>query len=70
MKNLILKFRPNDTIIGEENNSVVGSSGLSWIIDPIDGTRGFMAGQTSWTALISLMKEKSPFWNYLSTIFR
>ena len=54
MKNLILQHRPNDTIIGEENIDVKGSSGFSWIIDPIDGTRGFMAGQTSWTVLISL----------------
>ena len=54
MTNLILQHRPNDTIIGEENIDVKGSSGFSWIVDPIDGTRGFMAGQTSWTVLISL----------------
>ena len=65
MRNLILKFRPNDTIIGEENNSVVGSSGLSWIIDPIDGTRGFMAGQTSWTVLISLSEGEKPLFGII-----
>ena len=54
MMNLILKHRPNDTIMGEENIDIKGSSGFSWIIDPIDGTRGFMAGQTSWTILIAL----------------
>jgi len=65
MRNLILKFRPNDTIIGEENNSVFGSSGLSWIIDPIDGTRGFMAGQTSWTVLISLSEGEKPLFGII-----
>ena len=48
-------------VVGEEVTSkkpdtinLLSSEPLVWVIDPIDGTRGFMAGQTSWTILISL----------------
>ena len=62
MMNLILKNRPNDTIYSEEKVDIKGSSGFSWIIDPIDGTRGFMAGQISWTILVALIEgEKHHF---------
>lgn len=33
---------PNDTIVGEEGEDVVGDSGYIWYIDPIDGTENFV----------------------------
>ena len=56
MKNLILQHRPNDTIIGEENIDVKGSSGFSWIIDPIDGTRNFINGINKVAIMLSFIK--------------
>ncbi len=38
----ILKERPDDTIIGEEGNNHKGNSGISWIIDPLDGTVNYL----------------------------
>ena len=34
--------RPNDEIIGEEGTQVSGSSGIRWILDPLDGTTNFI----------------------------
>lgn len=36
--------RPHDAIIGEEGTSSSGTSGVSWLIDPIDGTTNFLYG--------------------------
>lgn len=38
----ILQQRPDDTIIGEEGSNYVGSSGVCWIIDPLDGTANYL----------------------------
>ncbi len=39
---LILEARPDDGILGEEGADVTGSSGLTWVIDPIDGTVNYL----------------------------
>lgn len=38
----ILAARPDDSFVGEEGDDVVGSSGVTWIADPIDGTVNFL----------------------------
>lgn len=38
----ILAIRPDDGILGEEGTLVAGTSGVVWIIDPIDGTTNFV----------------------------
>ncbi len=40
--NGILSVRPNDAIVGEEGASRLGTSAVSWLIDPIDGTTNFL----------------------------
>lgn len=42
LRRLILSARPDDGILGEEGAHVTGSSGLTWIIDPIDGTVNYL----------------------------
>ncbi|MDN5767563.1 MAG: inositol monophosphatase [Humibacillus sp.] len=39
---LIQAARPNDGILGEEGLDVTGTSGLTWVIDPIDGTVNYL----------------------------
>jgi myo-inositol-1(or 4)-monophosphatase len=39
---LILEARPDDGILGEEGADVDGTSGLTWVIDPIDGTVNYL----------------------------
>lgn len=38
----IIDARPDDGIIGEEGTSTPGTSGVDWLIDPIDGTTNFL----------------------------
>jgi len=57
---IIRQRRPDDGIFGEEHGYHAGSSGLCWVIDPIDGTRGFVCGLPTWGTLIALHNgEKS-----------
>ena len=51
---------PDHQIIGEEFGIKKTKSKFSWIIDPIDGTRSFVAGNPTWSNLISLNYKNSP----------
>ncbi|WP_350227565.1 inositol monophosphatase family protein [Paraoerskovia sediminicola] len=39
---MIAQARPQDGILGEEGTSVAGTSGLTWVLDPVDGTVNFL----------------------------
>lgn len=54
MRALIEQHRPDDAILGEEEGAKPGTSGLTWVLDPIDGTRGFVSGTPTWGVLIGL----------------
>ena len=54
------KHFPEHGIIGEEHGVAPGTSGIDWIIDPIDGTRGFIAGTPTWGTLIAATAEGRP----------
>ena len=54
LREMLAELRPDDGIYGEEYDVKEGRSGITWIIDPIDGTRAFMAGQPSWATLIGV----------------
>ncbi len=58
---ILQEMRPDDGILGEEFAPKPSESGLTWIIDPIDGTRGFLAGTPCWGVLIALADENGPF---------
>ena len=59
MRALIEAERPEDGIHGEEFGIKRGSSGLTWVLDPIDGTRGYMSGTPTWGVLIALAREEA-----------
>jgi len=46
--------RPDDAILGEEEAPRDGTSGLTWVIDPIDGTRAYLSGLPTWGVLVAL----------------
>src|SRR5262245_15134428 len=54
IREILGRERPQDGIEGEEYGSQAGTSGLAWHLDPVDGTRAFVAGLPSWTTLIGL----------------
>ncbi len=61
MRAHLARHRPRDGILGEEMGTQAGVSGLTWIIDPIDGTRGYLAGTPCWSVLIALADRDGPF---------
>ncbi len=44
---------PDDGIVGEEHGAEAGSSGFTWVIDPIDGTTNFVNGIPAWTVVLA-----------------
>ncbi|QLE74359.1 inositol monophosphatase [Streptomyces rectiverticillatus] len=45
--------RPEDGLLGEEGASSEGTSGVRWVIDPIDGTVNYLYGLPSWAVSIA-----------------
>lgn len=54
MRELIKARYPDHGIYGEEFGFTPGRAGLTWVLDPIDGTRSFMAGMLHWGVLVAL----------------
>src|SRR4051812_1363767 len=54
IREVLTEARPGDAILGEEGGSTGGSADRRWIIDPIDGTALFVAGDDRWLVLIAL----------------
>jgi histidinol phosphatase-like enzyme (inositol monophosphatase family) len=60
MREILDTCRPEDGIVGEEFGTKLASNDRQWVLDPIDGTRAFIAGLPSWTVLIALSVAARP----------
>lgn len=60
MRAILAERRPQDGILGEEFGPRPGQSGLTWVLDPIDGTRGYLSGTPTWGVLIALSDAGGP----------
>lgn len=69
MRDILATRRPDDAILGEEFGTKPGSSGLTWVLDPIDGTRAFISGTTSWGVLIGLDDGTGPLFGLIDQPF-
>ncbi len=54
----LLSARPDDGIIGEEGANVVSKSGITWVIDPLDGTVNYFYGLPGWNVSIAARDER------------
>jgi fructose-1,6-bisphosphatase/inositol monophosphatase family enzyme len=54
------ELRPDDGIVGEEGASRDGTSGITWHIDPIDGTSNFYFDIPMWAVSIGAVDENGP----------
>lgn len=45
---VLAERRPDDGILGEEGDDTQGTTGLRWIVDPLDGTTNFLYGNPQW----------------------
>lgn len=60
LREQITKRFPDDAIIGEEEDDVTGTTGRSWVIDPIDGTKSFTAGVPLYANLVAVIDDDVP----------
>ena len=60
MRAVLAARRADDGIVGEELDVVRGTSGLTWVLDPVDGTRAFVAGMPTWGILIAVFDGVEP----------
>jgi len=60
LRALIQEAFPQDSIHGEEFDDVTGTNDWLWTLDPIDGTRGFLAGIPVWSTLIAVSFQDTP----------
>ena len=60
MRSLIERQFPSHGIVGEEFGSVRADADYVWVLDPIDGTKAFIAGLPTWGVLIGLLHKGRP----------
>ena len=54
---LISEHRPDDGFLGEEGASTEGTSGIRWVIDPLDGTVNYLYGLPTWAVSIAAEQD-------------
>jgi len=54
IRELLARRRPDDGFLGEEGARAEGSSGLSWVVDPLDGTIDFLFGIPQWCVSVAV----------------
>lgn len=69
MRGVLARRRPGDGILGEEMGAATGETGLTWILDPIDGTRGYLAGTPTWGVLIAVADAQGPIYGLIDQPF-
>lgn len=53
----ILDSRPDDGVLGEEGTDIAGTSGVSWVIDPLDGTTNYVYGHSGFSVSIAALVD-------------
>ncbi len=60
LRDELAKRFSDDFVMGEEFGGKVAPNGRTWIVDPIDGTRGFVRGVPLYATLLALVDEHGP----------
>lgn len=70
IRSLLSKARPSDGFFGEESAADVGTSGFTWVVDPIDGTVNYLYGIPQFAVSIAVVEgEPDPLsWNALAAV--
>ena len=66
MRGLIKRVFPAHGVIGEEFGDENADAEFVWVLDPIDGTKAFIAGLPLWGTLIGLTRNQSPTYGMMS----
>jgi len=65
MRARLAELRPDDAILGEEFGHQTGTTGITWVLDPIDGTRGYISGTPTWGVLIAASDAEGPIFGVI-----
>jgi myo-inositol-1(or 4)-monophosphatase len=57
IRRILREHRPGDTIIGEEHGSSAGHAGVTWLVDPIDGTTSYLYGRADWAVSVAALGQ-------------
>ncbi len=52
--------RPGDAFLGEESDATIGSTGLTWVVDPIDGTVNYLYDIPRWAVSVAVVSGDDP----------
>jgi myo-inositol-1(or 4)-monophosphatase len=53
IRRMVLEQRPDDAFLGEETGTAAGTSGVRWIVDPIDGTVNYLYGLPEYSVSVA-----------------
>lgn len=56
IRSRLSELRPDDGFLGEESGAERGTSGLTWVVDPIDGTVNYLYGLPNWSVSIAVVE--------------
>jgi len=54
---LLLEARPDDAVVGEEGVDHPGTSGIGWVVDPLDGTTNYLYGYHGYAVSIAAVRD-------------
>lgn len=54
------QLEPDAAWVSEETEEKAGDHTLAWVVDPIDGTRAYIAGRADWTVSVALVENGRP----------
>jgi len=60
IRRLLAQARPDDAVVGEEGRDHAGSSGVRWVVDPIDGTVNYLYGLPGWSVSVGAQVDGVP----------
>src|SRR6266702_376940 len=69
MRALIRRSFPDHGIVGEEYGEERADAEYVWVLDPIDGTKSFIAGMPAWGSLIALTRNGNPVYGMMHQPF-
>jgi myo-inositol-1(or 4)-monophosphatase len=57
IRETLARLRPDDAVAGEELPARPGSTGIRWLVDPIDGTTNYLYGRADWAVSVAATRE-------------
>lgn len=55
LRELLARLRPDDAVLGEEGDDLPGTSGLTWVLDPVDGTVNYLYGVPAYAVSVGVV---------------